>query len=292
MLKEMRKVKSRWVLTKECPMKRFMLLVIITLALPPAVLTQNGRAQSAGQQPQFNLNGIWLDNGRIVHIMQIDNGVEAKYEDEYVCNPGGDITPMSTYHNFLAKLEGNQLVGTTTTCDMCQVAVRTYGPSASPSELNAPSPAQLHNSKMKLTVSANGKTLEGLYYDHYENSWEPFKLTRVNVCLMRKGFIYVTPTLLPRNAVLRDRPSAAPPAKIIGTLPNGARLLYTDLTQENGKVTWLYVQPPGGTPGWLSAEDASLVRPPSPLPLRPTHVPSNDTTPQTTTSTGCAAGRG
>ncbi len=79
------------------------------------------------------------------------------------------------------------------------------------------------------------------------------------------GFVFVTPKQ--GTAALRATPSVD--AKVVGQPPNGARLVYRKYMQVGNDRTWYWVEPPGGTPGWIRAEDVSSNRPTTPPAGRP-----------------------
>lgn len=54
-------------------------------------------------------------------------------------------------------------------------------------------------------------------------------------------------------------------AKVVGTQPNGTRLVYRrQMLGADGKVTWYYVAPPGRPAGWVAASEVAENRPGAP----------------------------
>ncbi len=103
----------------------------------------------------------------------------------------------------------------------------------------------------------------------------------------REGFVYVSARRVPR---LHSEPSAD--ASIVGTPPNGVRLVYRQAVRVGGQ-TWFHVEPPGGSKGWLSGEDAGCKRPSDIPPPKPINVrPSRGVGPAKTSAAHAPAGRG
>lgn len=60
-----------------------------------------------------------------------------------------------------------------------------------------------------------------------------------------------------------EAPNAA--SKVVGTQPNGTRLVFRrTMLGADGKVTWYYVAPPGRPAGWVSASEVAANRPGDP----------------------------
>ena len=56
-----------------------------------------------------------------------------------------------------------------------------------------------------------------------------------------------------------------PTSKVVGTQPNGTRLVFRrQMLGADGKVTWYYVAPPGRPAGWVSAAEVVETRPGDP----------------------------
>jgi hypothetical protein len=90
-----------------------------------------------------------------------------------------------------------------------------------------------------------------------------------------KGFVYKDQR---GNGTVHADPSAD--SEVIGTPPNGSRLMY-DRVSESGGRRWYHVNNPGGRSGWLPASDVSCERPTAPPPyrgpIRDCDIPTADT---------------
>lgn len=122
--------------------------------------------------------------------------------------------------------------------------------------------------------------------------WGNIQIRCVFGCVPHKcdpapGFVWITPAN--GKAVLYAAASTASP--IVGNPPVGARLVYREVSNQNGDV-WYLITPPSATPGWAPATDISCERPVQ-LPFQP-HFPIID--PNTKVIPGTmaytAAGRG
>ncbi len=111
---------------------------------------------------------------------------------------------------------------------------------------------------------------------------------RADVERAAAGFVFVKPAS--GKAVLREGPSAT--AKVVGEPPAGARLVYRKVSEAAGKATWFRVEPPGGTPGWIAAQDTSATRPTAPPPGRPVKIVDSGLGNPRPTSAQTAAARG
>jgi hypothetical protein len=85
-----------------------------------------------------------------------------------------------------------------------------------------------------------------------------------------KGFVYKNQR---GDGTVHADPSAD--SEVVGTPPNGSRLMY-DQVSESGGRRWYHVNPPGGRAGWLPASDVSCDRPTAPLPPKPDRVTDCD----------------
>lgn len=103
-----------------------------------------------------------------------------------------------------------------------------------------------------------------------------------------KGFVYNDARASGMPVQIRGEPSAG--ASSVGTLPNGARLQYTEARRIGGQ-TWFHVKNPGGQTGWLSGQDASCQRPYFPPPGKPVIVKPSGI-PLATPSSAQAGARG
>jgi hypothetical protein len=118
-----------------------------------------------GGTPAIDLAGKWNDNGRLVCITQSGSSVSARYIDPYVCEfRDGTGGSDQTDFDFDATLSGRTLTGETTVCK--------FG-------ADNPNGVGLARAAMTLSVSADGKTLEGTYFNATDQQDEPITLTFV-----------------------------------------------------------------------------------------------------------------
>jgi hypothetical protein len=102
-----------------------------------------------------------------------------------------------------------------------------------------------------------------------------------------QGFVYSDARGSGGPGQLRSEPSAVAPS--VATVPNGARLQYTEFRRIGGQ-TWFYVKSPGGGAGWLSANGASCQRPSVPPPPKPVDVKPSGTPPAASSNPGGNSG--
>jgi zinc ribbon protein len=146
----------------------------VTVAM--AVLVVGGAAAGIGyarwatapREPSFDLSGRWFDSAREITISYTgEDTVRAEFVQEYECDPRDGTPIQKTKLDFEAKITGNQLEGQTTGCEF---------------SLGAPARG-LILVQMKLTISTDGQTLQGLppdagYFDYIKNQWLPLTITR------------------------------------------------------------------------------------------------------------------
>jgi hypothetical protein len=65
-------------------------------------------------------------------------------------------------------------------------------------------------------------------------------------------------------------------SSVVGQVPGGSRVIYTETTSVNGE-TWYRVNPPGGSSGWMPGSQTSPTRPQALPPGRPTNVVGSGT---------------
>jgi hypothetical protein len=80
-------------------------------------------------------------------------------------------------------------------------------------------------------------------------------------------------------------------SQVIGTPPNGSRLMY-DRVSEVGGRRWFHVSPPGGRSGWLPRSDVSCERPTSPPPAKPDRIRDCNIPQAESSSADTTGGRG
>lgn len=114
----------------------------------------------------YGLGGQWMDNGRRVCINHTGGGVFANYYDAYSCDPQDGTPPVETFTDFEAQLNGNMLTGTTSVC--------AFGHSD-------PADNGIKETAVTLTVSDDGKTLSGSWFDPDKGMNVPIVLTRTTV---------------------------------------------------------------------------------------------------------------
>lgn len=242
-------------------MKRILFLVLIAFAFSPAVETSSSQSTGQGQNSRINLSGIWEDAGDQVTIADTRGSVTARYSKQKQCRHEGSVTPYTS--GFIVTGSGSTLTGTGTICY--------YGER----DPDSPAPRGVkQDSTVTLTVGADGNTLTGTQVGYHGS---------ISFTLKRKcqtdtapgitesaGFIFINPPS--RRAVSRSGPTKSCPE--VGTLPNGARLVYRRVVfnEETGAPDWYLVEPPGGTPGWIPAGDTSPTRPVTPIPTRPIRI--------------------
>jgi hypothetical protein len=81
-----------------------------------------------------------------------------------------------------------------------------------------------------------------------------------------RGFVYKNQR---GDGTVHADPSAG--SEVVGTPPNGSRLMY-DRVSESGGRRWYHVNPPGGRSGWLPASDVSCERPTNSPPPKPDRI--------------------
>ncbi len=114
----------------------------------------------------IDLTGKWNDNGRLVCITQSGNSVSARYIEPYVCEfRDGSGGSDQTEFDFDATLSGRTLTGETSVCS--------FG-------AGNPLGVGLSRADMTLTVSADGKTLDGTFFNKFDQQDEPITLTFVS----------------------------------------------------------------------------------------------------------------
>jgi hypothetical protein len=114
----------------------------------------------------LNLNGKWLDNGNEVCITQSGLSVQARYVQPHICDHrDGTGQTSQTDFDFDATLSGRTLDGETSICS--------YG-------AGNPQGVGIHRATVTLSVSADGNTLSGTFYNSLEQRDDPVTLTRVS----------------------------------------------------------------------------------------------------------------
>lgn len=115
----------------------------------------------------YGLNGRWRDRGYEVCIQHTGSGVYAAYTELRECDHADGTGNVSYYFaNFEGDLSGDTITGTVVSC--------TFG-------FDEPGVNGLVDSPMTLTVSADGKTLTGSWYNAVDDVDEPIEMTRETV---------------------------------------------------------------------------------------------------------------
>lgn len=115
----------------------------------------------------YGLNGRWIDSGRDVCIQHTGSGVFAWYLELYECDHADGTDNVSvTYEDFEGDLVGDTITGMVATCR--------YGH-------DEPSENGIIHTTFTLTLSADGKTLSGTWYNSDEDQDIPFEVTRETV---------------------------------------------------------------------------------------------------------------
>jgi len=153
-----------------------------------------------------------------------------------------------------------------------------------------------YDTQFRGTISADGKRIHGEYHadgwgfveqgdiwtnchaDQDFEAWLPVDITWIGIKKKKKlcgpgvdkGFVFITPRS--GKAALYQAESTSSP--VVSKPPTGTRLVYTQVSTENGQ-TWYYVNPPSATPGWAPAADVSCDRP-IPLPPKKLHLDPNE----------------
>lgn len=127
----------------------------------------NGVAPDEVNVDVYGLNGRWIDNsnGQDTCVLHTGSEVGGNYLEEHICDHGDGTGHTSvTLVNFRGTLAGNVITGTTTACR--------FGFDSGNGFLDAP---------MMLTVSEDGKTLDGTWYDSDADEDVPLRFTRQTV---------------------------------------------------------------------------------------------------------------
>ncbi|MFO0840652.1 MAG: thrombospondin type 3 repeat-containing protein [Phycisphaerae bacterium] len=113
----------------------------------------------------INLNGKWLDNGRLVCITHAGASVQARYVVPYICDHrDGTGQSSETDFDFDATISARTLTGETTVCN--------FG-------AGNPLGVGISRASMTLTVSPDGATLSGTFFNALDNNDAPISLTKV-----------------------------------------------------------------------------------------------------------------
>jgi hypothetical protein len=115
----------------------------------------------------YGLGGRWIDNGNGLDTCVFHTGSEVggNYLEEHLCDHGdGTGNTSVTLINFRGTLAGNVITGTTSVCR--------FGFDSGNGFVDAP---------MTLTVSADGKSLDGTWFHSDDNVDVPFSLSRQTV---------------------------------------------------------------------------------------------------------------
>jgi F5/8 type C domain/FecR protein len=114
---------------------------------------------------KHNLNGAWLDGGRRTVITQSGDAVDARYVKPYICDfrDGSGRTSQTTL-DFRGTLDFNTIYGHTSIC--------AYGK-------GNPSGVGLHLVPIRLTISADTRTIRGSWYNSSTHSNVPITITRL-----------------------------------------------------------------------------------------------------------------
>lgn len=122
-------------------------------------------AMAAQAQATPDLNGIWLDGGRLIRIKKAGNSVHAAFIAPKICDHADDTERTSEYpYSFEGKLTGNQLEGTTCVCNYGKDNKRGVG---------------IEKVGIKL-MAVDRDTLMGTYHNTRDDVWVPISFTRVD----------------------------------------------------------------------------------------------------------------
>jgi hypothetical protein len=114
----------------------------------------------------IDLTGKWNDSGRLVCITQSGSSVSARYIDPYVCDfRDGTGGSAQTDFDFDATLADHTLSGETTVCN--------FG-------AGNPLGVGLGRAALTLTVSADGKTVSGSFFNQLNQTDVPITITFVS----------------------------------------------------------------------------------------------------------------
>ncbi len=113
----------------------------------------------------YGLNGRWTDGGHEICIQHTGSGVFAAYTEIRECDHGDGNTSVY-FADFEGELAGDAITGTVVTCKFG------FDDAADNGLFDAP---------MMLTVSADGKTLSGTWYNSVDDVDEPFDVFRESV---------------------------------------------------------------------------------------------------------------
>ena len=113
----------------------------------------------------FGLNGRWMDGAREICLQHFGASVHAWYLELFMCDHQDGTGGFSnTETDFRGNLVNGVITGTTSACR--------YG---------HPSGNGIIETTMTLTVSEDGKTLSGTWFNPDENQDIPFTVTRISV---------------------------------------------------------------------------------------------------------------
>jgi hypothetical protein len=126
-----------------------------------------GDACPAAPDPDIDLDGVWNEGGRQVCIIQAGATVQARYVEPFLCDHAdGTGRTSETFFDFDATLAGRSLSGELSVCK--------FG-------ADNPLGVGIDRAAMLLTVSADGRTLSGVYLDPSQNASVAIELTRGGV---------------------------------------------------------------------------------------------------------------
>lgn len=141
------------------PLRTAGLLLLMALAC-----VARAQAQSPGEQ-RIDLNGIWLDAGRLIKIQHNGSTVYATHLVPKICNHRDGKGSTSEYkYSFKGILSGNKLTGKTCVCNYGENNKRGQG---------------IEEVDIELTV-ISAKMLNGRYRNTHQNRWEPITITRID----------------------------------------------------------------------------------------------------------------
>lgn len=144
---------------------------------------------SSPEPPFPDLNGVWVDNGLDIVIVQNGYSVSASYIDEKMCDDrNGNISPYPYDFSATLQQEGGawQLSGKTIVCSYGKDNPNGTGPK---------------ETDIKIVLSQDQSSLVGDWYDDFSNQWRigDVSITRkfVNGAPVPTPAGYTPPTLAP-----------------------------------------------------------------------------------------------
>lgn len=175
-------------------MKRFAFVILFVALLSLTHAPHKSTAQGTGGPAQTvpNLSGQWKDGDSLIRLTHAPGTgyIYAEYNESHPCDPQDGSPLQYTDWDFSGTLSGNQLQGETHTCG--------YGKGNPRLGIN--------KATLKLTASADDRTLSGTWYDVEANNNKgadrPITITKVSCT----NFFNIAPGVQSHDAEFPDSP--------------------------------------------------------------------------------------